>query len=182
MTGISLQREAPEEEKKVTTVATTSMNTENRKFFNAPITVASSVPSIAQIPTRKQRFYSRFDLLASGFLLPQVDELIFMEEKPKEQIFNDISINRIEASANLKRGKFFTSLSHIPQLQAQLQDSELEEEEEEEEAIWRGIFPLSHSTKSSIIFSEDIEINVDRLPVWRPNVIIDIDRLKDDEE
>ncbi len=50
----------------------------------------------------------------------------------------------------------------------------------DETAIWRDVFPLSHSSR--VIFSEDIEVDVDKLPRWKPHITIDLDRLEYDDE
>lgn len=51
---------------------------------------------------------------------------------------------------------------------------------DEEEPIWRGIFPLSKS--SEVLFEKDVEYQLDKLPSWKPHIVIDSYRLEDDEE
>jgi hypothetical protein len=49
----------------------------------------------------------------------------------------------------------------------------------DEEPFWRGIFVPSHQPE--VIFSKKIEVKVDELATWKPNIVIDADRLEDDE-
>lgn len=201
MAAILLQSEALEQEQEeLVTVSTTFTNQEGRKFPSRPIAVVHSVRSVAQtsakdlsIEAKGYYLSPRLPGFASVFLPPQPYQFRAIDEQPEELRADDIavhvlarsitgqSVSFVQALASVRRGKFLTSLinclpTHLPQLQSKMQDSGLGEEE----AIWRGVFPLSQSTKR--IFSEDIEIKVDELPAWRPNIVIDGYRLEDDDE
>jgi len=53
------------------------------------------------------------------------------------------------------------------------------EEDAEEDIDCRGVFPLLNSTK--IVCSGDVEVDLDELPKWKPNVVIDNYRFNEDK-
>ena len=55
-----------------------------------------------------------------------------------------------------------------------------ESESDEIEPFWRGVFVVPHHPK--ILFSQEIELKPDKPSTWKPNVVIDISRLEDDDE
>ena len=202
MTAILSQSEVFEQEQEefATVLTTFNNNRTAREFPGRPIAIVRSVPSIAQTSAKEidsdaKSYYlspRRIDS-ASIFLPPQPYELRTIEEQSKELRADDIAVHELTHSivrgnisfsqplSSLRRGRFLSSLAHspsvhLPQPKSKLQDSELGEGR----AIWRGVFPLSSSTK--VLFSETLEIKVDELPVWKPNVVIDSYRLEDDDE
>lgn len=198
MTSIVLQREALERDRgELTTVSTTLINPEVKKFPGRPIAVVRSVSSVAQTSAKelstKARNYYLSQSLGSMFLLTRPYQLRTIDEQPEELRSDDIAVYALarsitgqnigftQASTRVKLGKFLSSVIgylpvNFPQSPSKLEDSELAEEE----PIWRGIFPLSHSTK--VLFSKDLEVKVDELPAWKPRVVIDRYRLEDDDE
>ncbi|NET60302.1 MAG: hypothetical protein F6K47_30415 [Symploca sp. SIO2E6] len=70
---------------------------------------------------------------------------ITIEEQPKEFDTDDIAAHKL----------------------SKIQDFETDEEE----PIWRGVFTISHSTK--VLFSKEIDLKVDKLPTWKPHIVID---------
>lgn len=200
MTAILAQSEVFEQEQEeFSTVSTTFNNRTAQKFPNRPIAIVRSVRSIAQTSAKDiddaRSYYLSPRLIdyASIFLPPQPYELRTIEDQSKELRSDDIAVHALTHStvrqnvsfaqplSSLRRGRFLFSLLHsssvhLPQPKSKLQDSELDEGQ----AVWRGVFPLSNSTK--VLFSENIEIRVDELPVWKPNVVIDSYRLEDDDE
>jgi len=201
MTAILSQPEVFEQEKEeFSTVSTTFNNQTVQKFPNRPIAIVRSVHSIAQtaakdIDADARSYYLSPRLIdfASIFLPPQPYELRTIEDQSKELRSDDIAVHALTHSivrqnvsfaqplSSLRRGRFLSSLLHsssvhLPQPKSKLQDSE----SGEGQAVWRGVFPLSNSTK--VLFSEKVEIKVDELPVWKPNVVIDSYRLEDDDE
>lgn len=200
MTATLVEKEALEQEQKdLVTVSTTFINQKGRKFPSHPIAISSvAQTSVKHISVEAKSYYlsSRRPDSLSVFLQPKRYQFTTIGEQDEELMSDYVavytlarSITRqnvgfIQALRRLKLEKFLTSSinclpTHIPQSQSKLPDSGLEEDDDEE-VIQRGVFPLLHSTK--IIFSKDIEIKADELPAWRPNVIIDIYRLEDDEE
>lgn len=201
MTAILSQSEVFEQEQEeFTTVSTTFKNQTVQKFPSRPIAVVRSVRSIAQTSdkdsgTDARSYYLSPRLIdcASNFLPPQPYELKTIEDQSEELRSDDIAVHALthpierqnfnfaRRLSSLRYGRFFSSpvhssSVHLPQPKSKLQDSELDEGQ----AIWRGIFPLTASTK--VLFSESIEIKVDELPVWKPNVVIDSYRLENDDE
>jgi len=53
-------------------------------------------------------------------------------------------------------------------------------ETDEEEPIWRSVFTLSRSPK--VLFSKEINLKVDKLPTWKPHIVIDSYCLEDEDE
>lgn len=201
MAAIVLQSEVFEQEQEEFSTASTTFNNRTaQKFPNRPIAIVRSVLSIAQteakdIDPEARSYYLSPRLIDSAtiFLPPQPYELRTIEDQSKELRSGDIAVHDLTHSiarqnvsfaqplSSSRRGRFLSSLLHsssvhLPQPKSKLQDSELGEGQ----AIWRGVFPLSNSTK--VLFSENIEIKVDELPVWKPNVVIDSYRLEDDDE
>lgn len=188
-----------QEQEEFATVSTTFNNREEQKFPGRPIAIVRSVRSIAQtsakdIDTDAKSYYlsPRLTGFASVFLPPQPYELRTIEEQSKELRSDDIAVHDrtrsiagqnvgfVQPLSSTRRGRFLSSLrsfsAHLPQPQSKLQDSELGEEQ----SSWRGVFPLLNSTK--VLFSENIEIKVNELPAWKPNVVIDSYRLEDNDE
>lgn len=199
-TILSQSETLEQEQEEFTTVSTTFNNREGQKFPARPIAIIRSVPSVAQtsakdIDTDTKSYYLSPRLIgfASIFLPPQPYEIRTIEEQSKELRSDDIAVHDLTRSidgqnvsfvqplSSVKRGKFLSSLAlslpaHLPQPKSKLQNSELGEEQ----SSWRGVFPLSNSAK--VLFSEIIEIKVDELPVWKPNIVIESYRLEDDDE
>lgn len=175
-----------QEQEEFATVSTILNNRAGQKFPGRPIAIVRSVHSIAQtsakdVDTDVKSYYlsPRLTGFASIFLPPKPYELKTIGDQSKELRSDDIAVHDLISS--VRRGRFLSPLvlsfsTHLPQPQSKLQDSELGEEQ----SSWRGIFPLLHSTK--ILFSKDVEIKVDELPAWKPNVVIDSYRLEDDDE
>lgn len=198
MTSIVLQPEALERDRgELTTVSTTLINPEVKKFPGRPIAVVRPVSSVAQTSAKdlstEARNYYFSQSLGSMLLPPRPYQLRAIDEQPEELRADDIAVYALarsitrknigftQASTRVKPGKFLSSVIsclpvNFPQSPSKPQDSELAEEE----PIWRGIFPLSHSTK--VLFSKDVEVKVDELPAWKPHVVIDSYRLEDDDE
>lgn len=189
-----------QEQEEFAIVSTTFNNRTAQKFPGCPIAIVRSIRSIAQTSdkdidadAKSYYLFPRLVDFASIFLLHQPYELRTIEDQAKELRTDDIAVHDLTHSiarqnvsfvqplSSLKRGRFLSSLTHssfvhLPQSKSKLQDSELGEEQ----AIWRGVFPLSNSTK--VLFSENIEIKVNELSAWKPNVVIDSYRLEDDDE
>jgi hypothetical protein len=201
MATILSRAKIPEQEQEeFATVSTISNRRAEQKFPGYPIAIIRPIRSIAQISdkdaddTESKSYYisPRYIGSVDIFLPSQPYELRTIEEQSKELKSDDIavyvvrSIGRqnvsfVQPLSSVRRGRFLSSLlhsfsAHFPQSKSKLQDSELDEEQ----LSWRGVFPLSNSTK--ILFAENVEIKVDELPTWKPNVVIDSYRLEDDDE
>ncbi|MEQ8756732.1 MAG: hypothetical protein RID09_24880 [Coleofasciculus sp. G1-WW12-02] len=183
-------------------VSTTLINQEGKKIPGRPIAVVSSVPSIAptwvkpiSTTTAAKSYYlpQRFQRLAGRSLTPYPYQLRTIEEQPEDFDGDDIvvhtlaqptsghNIDFVQTSTRVRCGKLLAYPKHylatsIPRAKSKVQDLDLGEEE----PIWRGIFPLSRSTK--VLCSKEIDVKVDELPAWKPHVVIDSYRLEDDDE
>lgn len=203
MTTTLLQTETLEREQEESTTASITSNKMTRKFPGHPFIIARPVHSIAQslpkedsIDVDAERYYLSLPLAYSANIpvLSQPYEIGTIEEQPKELSSDDIAVHDLARSIagnnfdvvkflpTVRRGKFTFILGnsfsdHFPRPQPKLQNLE---SDLEEESHCRGVFPLSNSTK--VIFSEIIEIKVDKLPSWKPNIVIDSYRLEDDSE
>lgn len=199
MAAILSQSEVFEQEQEsYATVSTTFSNRTAQKFPDRPIAIVRSVGSIAQTSAEdidgdaKSYYLSPRPIDFKSVFLPlQPYEIRTIEDQSKELRSDDIavhdlthsiarqSVSFVQPLLTLKRGRFlsspaYSSSVHLPK--PNLKNSELGEAQ----AIWRGIFPLQNSTK--VLFSENIEIKVNELPVWKPNVVINSYRIEDDDE
>jgi hypothetical protein len=201
MATISSQPETTEQEQEeFTTVLTIFADRVAHKFPGHPSAVVHSLSSIAQTSTKDisnetQRYYfpSSLPRPRRVFLQRQPYLVKDFKEQLEELRANDIavytlahslieqSVGLAQLSASVRRGKFLPSLqpsssSHFSQLQPELQEPELDEEQ----STWRGVFPLLNSTE--VVFSQSVEIKLNELPDWKPNIVIDSYRLEDDDE
>ncbi|MEA5418860.1 hypothetical protein VB712_06440 [Spirulina sp. CCNP1310] len=189
-----------QEQEKYASVATTLNNRTAQKFSNRPIAIVRSVGSIAQtsaknVDTGVESYYllPRPINFSSVSLPPQPYEIRTIEDQSYELRLDDIAVHELTRSitrrdvdvvqslSNLKRKKFLpsanslvTSLPH-----SQCFKTSTDWELEEDEPFWRGVFALPSSAE--VLFSERIEVEVDKLPSWEPHIVIDNYRLEEDE-
>ena len=162
--------------------------------------VASGARMSAQEPDRVRSYYARPSYLASmtGLFLYQ-PELITIEEQHEELSPDDIAVYRLPnaLTQRARRDLHFPSHMAFPKalstsiksiserlsgLRIKAQELEIEDASDTEdiEPFWRDTFAFPSS--SELIFSQKIEVDIDKLPPWKPHIEIDNDRLEDDEE
>jgi hypothetical protein len=81
-----------------------------------------------------------------------------------------LPLDSTKYSANQSHHRFYSPPTPIVQ----------ESEDDEQEPIWRGVFVVPHQHK--VLFRKKMVIETDKLPQRKPNIIIDSNRLSEDDE
>lgn len=180
-----------QEQEEFTTVSTTVNQQLGQKYPGRPIAIVRSVSSIAQ--TSSQDINSDANIyylcspmagVESRFLPERPYEFRAIDERSEELASDDIAVHSLSHSISGKSVDFVapsSNLKHGEFLASKYQSSEAAADiEMEEEPCWRGTFVVQHQPK--ILFSKEIEIASNKLPTWKPHVVIDTYRLEDDNE
>ena len=108
-----------------------------------------------------------------------------LASQPYEPRANDIAAYNIYiglTTAKVRRGKFLPASANLPaKLPTALSSESCRIDaaaEDDDELDCRGVFVVSHQPK--ILFSEEVNIKSQEKSTWKPCVIIDKSRIKDD--
>ncbi|MGB7709099.1 MAG: hypothetical protein WBL95_06085 [Microcoleus sp.] len=196
-----------QEQEEFAIVATTFKKREGQKFPSSrPIAPVRSVHSLRQTSTKDiassaNSYYLSPHLTGSVtvFLMPQPYELRTIDEQSEKLSSDDIAVHElaryivgqnvgfVQTLASARRGKFLTPSTNppsksVPRSQPKFQklEADADLEADEEEPFWRGVFVVPHQPK--VLFRKEVEVKTNKLPTWKPNIIIDSYRLEDDDE
>jgi len=171
----------PEQNHKNFVIATTNSSDSKRKRFPQTFTSVEYVERfIAKSPNSKARNYRSglVDLGHDSF------HLQFLKPRLKPTVGCAQSGHSYPDLATLLTSKISGNFPElvIPRLPPKQQEIKVnkESESDEIEPFWRGVFVVPHHPK--ILFSQEIELKPDKPSTWKPNVVIDISRLEDDDE
>lgn len=154
MTAIMLKEKRIDEKREdFSSVSTTFINREGKKFPSSSSKIYSRIPSLAKTPAKTFEYDSKNYSLVS---------LPLIEEQSEESRSDNIAV------CSLNRSQF-----HKNEIDDDLETDEIE-------PFWRGVFALPSSEE--VLFSQTIEVKVDELPSWEPYITIDSYRLEDDDE
>lgn len=94
---------------------------------------------------------------------------------------NNTFANELSGLTPRKFGNFPASSLKFSSNQQEIKiNDDLELDSDEIQPFWRGVFVVPHHPK--ILFSQQIELKPNKPSTWKPNVVIDISRLEDDDE